>query len=77
VIFFSFFNVAELILCCLQQSDLLVVGVTLSIARFKVVDLSVPWIFETYAFLIPVQDDTANINGVVKPFQWPVLFYSV
>ncbi|XP_046449208.1 ionotropic receptor 93a-like [Daphnia pulex] len=55
-----------------QQSDLLVVGVTLSLARSEVVDLSVPWIFETYAFLIPVQDDTANINGVVKPFQWPV-----
>ena len=25
-----------------------------------------------YAFLIPVPDETANINAVVKPFQWPV-----
>ncbi|EFX82122.1 hypothetical protein DAPPUDRAFT_241220 [Daphnia pulex] len=35
-------------------------------------DVTTPMAFEPYRFLIPVQDDTANINAVIKPFQWPV-----
>jgi hypothetical protein len=31
-----------------------------------------PWIYDYFSFLIPVPDESANINAVVKPFQWPV-----
>jgi ionotropic glutamate receptor len=55
-----------------QQCDLLVIGVGLTHGRFKVVDVTTPMAFESYRFLIPVQGDTANINAVIKPFQWPV-----
>jgi ionotropic glutamate receptor len=65
---------SHFLLCDSQQVDLIVIGVTLNYERFQVVDLSVPWAFETYSFLIPVQNDTANINAVVKPFQWPVSY---
>jgi hypothetical protein len=40
--------------------------------RNKVVDFTLPWGYYHYAFLIPVPDESANINAVVKPFQWPV-----
>jgi hypothetical protein len=33
------------------------------------------WFYGQLAFLIPVPDETANINAVVKPFQWPVRIY--
>ena len=35
-------------------------------------DVTLPWAYDHFAFLIPVPDETANINAVVKPFQWPV-----
>jgi hypothetical protein len=38
----------------------------------KIVDLTLPWAYDFFAFLIPVPDETANINAVVKPFQWPI-----
>ncbi|EFX82168.1 hypothetical protein DAPPUDRAFT_241316 [Daphnia pulex] len=38
----------------------------------SVVDFTLPWIYDHFAFLIPVPDESANINAVVKPFQWPV-----
>jgi hypothetical protein len=34
--------------------------------------MTLPWIYDHFAFLIPVPDESANINAVVKPFQWPV-----
>lgn len=40
--------------------------------RLRVVDLTVPWTYECYAFLIPVQEQIANIFAAIKPFQWPV-----
>jgi ionotropic glutamate receptor len=38
----------------------------------KIVDLTLPWAYDFFAFLSLVPDETANINAVVKPFQWPV-----
>ena len=40
--------------------------------RNKIVDLTFPWTYDNFAILIPVPDETANINAVIKPFQWPV-----
>jgi ionotropic glutamate receptor len=38
----------------------------------KIVDLTLPWAYDFFAFLIPGPDESTNINAVVKPFQWPV-----
>jgi ionotropic glutamate receptor len=55
-----------------QQSELLVHD-TIPIFQFnKIIDMTLPWIYDHFAFLIPVPDESANINAVVKPFQWPV-----
>jgi hypothetical protein len=35
-------------------------------------DLSTYWVYDHFVLTIPVPDETANINAVVKPFQWPV-----
>jgi hypothetical protein len=43
-----------------------------SFQRNKIVNLTAIWVFDNVAFLIPVPDEKANINAVVKPFQWPV-----
>lgn len=41
--------------------------------RMKIVDLTMPWLYDTLGFLIPVMsDDVANTNAVIKPFQWMV-----
>jgi hypothetical protein len=40
--------------------------------RNKVVDLTAYWFYGNVAILIPAPHETANINAVVKPFQWPV-----
>jgi hypothetical protein len=40
--------------------------------RNKVVDMTAVWNFANVAFLIPVSDESANIDAVAKPFQWPV-----
>ncbi|XP_046448054.1 uncharacterized protein LOC124196853 isoform X2 [Daphnia pulex] len=55
-----------------QQCDLLVHDVIPTPERNKVVDLTTYWIYDRLAFLIPVPDETANIDSVIKPFQWPV-----
>jgi ionotropic glutamate receptor len=34
--------------------------------------MTVPWIYSSYALLMPIQDEPANICAVIKPFQWPV-----
>jgi hypothetical protein len=41
------------------------------------IEMTTPWIFTNYALLIPVAGDTANINAVIKPFQWPVYAHSI
>jgi hypothetical protein len=37
-----------------------------------IVDLTLPWAYDDYAFAIPIPVETANINAIVKPFQWQV-----
>ena len=55
-----------------QQCDLVAQDVLPTFQRNKVVDLTAIWVFDNIAFVIPVPDETANIDAVVKPFQWPV-----
>ncbi|EFX82161.1 hypothetical protein DAPPUDRAFT_316759 [Daphnia pulex] len=55
-----------------RQSDLLVHDTVPTFQNNKIVDLTLPWIYDHFAFLIAVSDETANINAVVKPFQWPI-----
>ncbi|EFX82191.1 hypothetical protein DAPPUDRAFT_316806 [Daphnia pulex] len=55
-----------------QQSELLVHDTIPTFQYNKIIDMTLPWIYDHFAFLIPVPDETANINAVVKPFQWPV-----
>lgn len=40
--------------------------------RQQIIDMTVPWIYSSYALLMPIQDESANIYAVIKPFQWPV-----
>lgn len=55
-----------------QESDFLLQDVMQTYQRNRYIDMSVPWIFGSFSLLMPVQDDTANVNAVIKPFQWPV-----
>ncbi|EFX87003.1 hypothetical protein DAPPUDRAFT_312492 [Daphnia pulex] len=55
-----------------QQCDLLLHDVVQTYRRLKIVDMTVPWVYSSIALLMPVQDDSANVNAVIKPFQWPV-----
>ncbi|XP_046641506.1 uncharacterized protein LOC124326631 [Daphnia pulicaria] len=55
-----------------KKSDLLVHDAIANFQYNSVVDFTLPWIYDYYAFLIPVPEESANINAVVKPFQWPV-----
>ncbi|KAK4030531.1 hypothetical protein OUZ56_023775 [Daphnia magna] len=34
--------------------------------------MTLPWNYDYFSFLIPVHDEAANIDAVIKPFQWPV-----
>jgi hypothetical protein len=43
--------------------------------RQQIIDMTVPWIYSSYALLMPIQDESANIYAVIKPFQWPVSFF--
>ncbi|EFX78662.1 hypothetical protein DAPPUDRAFT_246066 [Daphnia pulex] len=52
------------------QCDLLAQDVLPTFQRNKIVDLTTYWYYGDLVFLIPVPDETANINSVVKPFQW-------
>ena len=56
----------------LQQADLLITSVFPTSQRLKIVDITLPWAYDHFAFLIPVNSEMANINAVTKPFQWPV-----
>ncbi|EFX82186.1 hypothetical protein DAPPUDRAFT_241335 [Daphnia pulex] len=55
-----------------NQCDLLIQSVFATTRRNKIVDLTLPWVYDSSAFLIPVPDETANVNAVVKPFQWQI-----
>jgi len=55
-----------------QQCDFLIHDMIPTVERNKIVDLTLPWTYDHFAFLIPVSVETANINAVIKPFQWPV-----
>jgi ionotropic glutamate receptor len=47
-------------------------GVAPTFGRVKLADLTCPWMYDCNDLLFAVNDDTANIDAVVKPFQWPV-----
>jgi ionotropic glutamate receptor len=69
----SFFKiVTHFSFCSTQQCDLLVHYILPTIHRNTIVDLTLPWTYDHFALLIPAPDETANINAVIKPFQWPV-----
>nr|CAH0103311.1 unnamed protein product [Daphnia galeata] len=55
-----------------HQADLLIKNVVPTTRRNQIVNLTLPSIYDYYAFVIPIPDESANINAVVKPFQWPV-----
>jgi hypothetical protein len=55
-----------------QRCDLLVHDLVPTFQRNTVVDLTLPWAYDSSAFLIPVPDETANITAIVKPFHWQV-----
>ena len=56
----------------LQEADLLATSVAPTSERLLIVDITMPFAYDYYAFLIPVSDATANVNAIIKPFQWPV-----
>ena len=56
----------------MQESDLLINNVVPTIQNNKIMDLTTYWHYDYFAIVIPVPDETANINAVIKPFQWPV-----
>jgi hypothetical protein len=60
-----------------QQADLLIENVVPTTRRNQIVDLTLPSIYDYYAFVIPIPDESANINAVVKPFQWPVCTFKI
>nr|CAH0101816.1 unnamed protein product [Daphnia galeata] len=55
----------------LFQSDLIVSAIVLTLKRNLIIDQTTPWECPKLGLLIPIQDDTANTNAVIKPFQWP------
>ena len=57
---------------CLQQCDLLLQDVLPTNERQQVVDITVPWVYTSVALLMHAPDESANINAITKPFQWPV-----
>ncbi len=66
-------NLKWIVSCLLsQQCELVAQDVLPTFQRNKIVDLTANWVFDNVAFLIPVPVETANMNAVVKPFQWPV-----
>jgi ionotropic glutamate receptor len=51
---------------------LLIHDIAQTIDRQQTIDMTVPWIYRGFGILIAVEDDTANVKAVIKPFQWPV-----
>ena len=44
----------------------------MSPTRYQLVEL-IQWITSEMEFIIPVPDSSANIDAIVKPFQWAVI----
>lgn len=40
--------------------------------RYQYIDFPHPWMQESAVLVIPVPDNSINIGGILKPFQWPV-----
>lgn len=55
-----------------QKADILVDGVIPKNERLKIVDFSQPWELGVFTALIPAPEVGANIDAIVKPFQWQV-----
>ncbi|XP_046449177.1 glutamate receptor ionotropic, kainate 2-like [Daphnia pulex] len=55
-----------------QRCEFLVHNIYPTLRTNAVVDLTLPWAYDDYAFAIPIPVETANINAVVKPFQWQI-----
>ncbi|EFX82428.1 hypothetical protein DAPPUDRAFT_241241 [Daphnia pulex] len=55
-----------------QRCDLILLDVIPTVRRNQIIDLTTYWIYGELAFLIPVSDETANINAV-----WMGLFVSM
>ena len=56
----------------MKKCDFLTSGVTPTFERQKIVDLTLPWMNDCYGLLFAVHEDMANVEAIVKPFQWPV-----
>ena len=56
----------------MQECDLIINNVVPTIQYNKIMDLTTYWLYDYFALVIPIPDETANINAVIKPFQWPV-----
>ncbi|EFX82352.1 hypothetical protein DAPPUDRAFT_241436 [Daphnia pulex] len=55
-----------------QRCELLVQHIHPTFQTNAVVDLTLPWAYSDCVFAIPIPVETANINAVVKPFQWQI-----
>lgn len=55
-----------------QKCDFLVSSIAPTSQRLKSIDLTLPWIYDFQALLIPASSVSANTDAVIKPFQWPV-----
>lgn len=51
---------------------MLIHDIAQTIDRQQTIDMTLPWIYRGFGILIAVEDDTANVKAVIKPFQWPV-----
>lgn len=56
----------------MKKCDFLTTGVTPTFERQKILDLTLPWMNDCYGLLFAVHEDMANVEAIVKPFQWPV-----
>jgi hypothetical protein len=56
----------------MQECDLLINSIVPTVQYNKIMDLTTYWLYDYFALVIPIPDETANINAVIKPFQWPL-----
>nr|CAH0102968.1 unnamed protein product [Daphnia galeata] len=55
-----------------NECDLLINSIVPTVQYNKIMDLTTYWLYDYFALVIPVPDETANINAFIKPFQWPI-----
>ena len=41
--------------------------------RYKMLEL-IPWVITSVQFIFQVSDSSANIDAIVKPYQWAVMY---